>query len=222
MNFSDSWLMGQKQDTLSLFRVVRFNCIADAILALSGVPDRLRFLRALVSGSLDPLERKKSRAKDTLWELELLSFLKRSSFDATLEEPPDIVVNFGDAKIGIACKKLYADRHVQNVLSEAVAQIEPTFDFGIVAVNIDDLSPNQILRTPTRESASRCIDDLNARFIRSHERHFRKYLASGRLISALVSTSVLADLHHERVRFYNAHRSTYGRYRACPGRRIDS
>jgi hypothetical protein len=54
-NFSDSWLMGQRQDTLSLFRVARFNCIADAILALTGVPDRMRFLPALVSGSLDPL-----------------------------------------------------------------------------------------------------------------------------------------------------------------------
>jgi hypothetical protein len=34
--------------------------------------------------------------------LGLWTLLKRSSFDATLEEPPDIVVTFGEAKIGIA------------------------------------------------------------------------------------------------------------------------
>lgn len=208
---SDAWLMG-RADKLSmtvLFRVGLLDRITAAVLPLRDVLDGSKFLRALTSGSLDLLDRKRSSAKDALWELELWSILKRRSFDANLEEPPDIVVNFEDLKIGIACKKLYSERHVQNVLSQAVAQIEPTFDFGIVAINIDDLlPPNQILRTSTQESMSRYISGLNARFLQSHERHFRKYLGSGRLISAFVSTSMLADVYRERTRFNNARQST--------------
>jgi len=208
---SDAWLMGH-EDKLPmnvLFHVSLLDRIADAVLPLRAMPDRTRFLTALASGSLDLLQRKKSYAKNVLWELELWSILKRRDFDATLKEPPDIVVNFEDSKIGIACKKLYSDRHVQNVLSQAVAQIEATFDFGIVAVNIDELFPSdKILGTPTQEAMSQYIDDLNARFLNSHERHFRKYLGSGRLISAFISTSVLADVYRGGTRLNSARQST--------------
>jgi len=208
---SDSWLMGQAENhpmTL-LFRVGHFDRIADAVLPLRDVPDRTRFLKALASGSLDLLERKESNAKDVLWELELWAILKRRSFVATLEEPPDLIVEFDDARIGIACKKLYSEKHVQNVLSQAVAQIEASFDFGIIAVNIDDLVPaNHILRTPTQETMGQYISNLNARFLGAHERHFRKYLAAGRVISVLVSTSVLADVYRDRPRFNNARQAT--------------
>lgn len=193
-DLSGSWLMGQaeKHPMTLLFRVGLFDRIVDAVLPLRDVPDRARFLATLASGTLDLLERTRSNAKDILWELELWATLKRRSFGATLQEPPDIVVHFGKTRIGIACKKLYSDKHVQNVLSQAVAQIEAGFDLGIVAVNIDDLIPaNQILQTPSHESMTQFIRDINARFLASHERHFRKYLASGRVISAMVSTSVL-------------------------------
>jgi len=52
------------------------------------------------------------------------------------------------------------------------------------------------------------INDMNTRFLRSHERHFRKYLGSGRLISAFVSTSVLADVYRARTRLTNARQLT--------------
>ena len=206
---SDAWLMGQEGELSVdvLFRVTLLDRIADAVLPLRAVLDRTRFLTALTSGNLDLLQRKKSHAKNVLWELELWSILKRRDFDASLEEPPDIVV--ADSKIGIACKKLYSDRHVQNILSQAVAQIEPTFDFGIVAMNLDELvPPDQILRTPTQEAMSHCIDDLNSHFFNSHERHFRKYLGSGRLISAFISTGVLADVYRARTRLNYARQST--------------
>jgi hypothetical protein len=208
---SDAWLMGQEGELSVdvLFRVTLLDRIADAVLPLRAVPDRTRFLTALTSGNLNLLQRKKSHAKNVLWELELWSILKRRDFDASLEEPPDIVVSFEDSKIGIACKKLYSDRHVQNVLSQAVAQIEPTFDFGIVAMNLDELvPPDQVLRTPTQEAMSQYIDDLNSHFFNSHERHFRKYLGSGRLISAFISTGVLADVYRARTRLNYARQST--------------
>jgi hypothetical protein len=208
---SDSWLLGKAEDLAMtvLFRVGLLDRITAAVLPLREVQDRSKFMRALASSGLDLLDRKRSAAKDVLWELELWSILKRRSFNAHLKEPPDIVVNFEDSEIGIACKKLYSERHVQNVLSQAVAQIEPKFDFGIVAISIDDLlPPNRILRTPTHDTLGQYISHLNARFLRSHERHFRKYLGSGRLISAFVSTSTLADVYRDTTRFNNARQST--------------
>ena len=208
---SDLWLMN-KVDEFSmtlLFHGVHLDRLADAVLPLQLVSDRDKYLLALTSGSLDLFVRQRSQAKDILWELELWSILRGRSLDAVLCEPPDIVVAFEDSQIGIACKKVYSEKHVQNVLSQGVDQIETSFDFGIVAVNLDDLAPSgQILRAPNQEVMSKSISELNARFLRSHERHFRKYLASGRLLSALVSTSVLADVYKGRPRFNNARQST--------------
>jgi hypothetical protein len=62
-----------------------------------------------------------------------------------LDDPPDVIVNYENSRIGIACKKLYSERHVQNVLSEAVGQIEGDFDFGIVGLNLDDLLPEGVV-----------------------------------------------------------------------------
>ena len=208
---SDSWLLNRvdKLSVISLFRAGHLDRIANAVLPLKHVSNRTKYLTALTSGSLDLLQRQKSHAKNILWELELWSILQRRSFDAILSDPPDIVVTFEGSTIGIACKKLYSEKHVQNVLSEAVAQIEAAFDFGIVAVNLDDLVPqNAILSAPNQETMSQVIVDFNARFLELHERHFRKYLASGRLIAALVSTAILADVYRRRTRFNNAWQST--------------
>lgn len=192
------------------FRAMHLDRIADAVFPLRSVPDRTKYLKALTACSLDLFERQLSYAKDTLWELELWSILNHRSFDAALSDPPDIVIASEDSKIGIACKQLYSEKHVQNVLSQGVAQIEASFDFGVIAINIDDLvPPNQILKAPTQEAMTKVISDINDRFLRRHERHFRRYLASGRLLSALVSTSVLADIYRERPRFNNAREATF-------------
>ena len=81
---SDAWLMGQadKLPITVLFRVCLLDRIADAVLPLGDVPDRARFLTALASGSLNLLGRKRSNAKNVLWELEFWSILKRRSIDA--------------------------------------------------------------------------------------------------------------------------------------------
>ncbi|MFL6656006.1 MAG: hypothetical protein ACJ8KA_14550, partial [Sulfurifustis sp.] len=195
---SDSWFLNQSDESSAtvLFRAGHLGRIAEAVLPLSNVADRATYLAALTSGSLDLLARDQSRAKDVLWEIELWSILRRRSIDAELKEPPDIVAHFEDSTIGIACKKLYSEKHVQNVLSQGVAQIESSFDFGILAINIVDLIPeNQILRVTTQLAMSRYLNDLNVRFLHRHDRHFRKYLKSGRVLSALILTSVLADVY---------------------------
>jgi hypothetical protein len=147
-----------------LFHATNLDRIAEAVFRLRSVTDRAKYLRSLTSGSLDSLDRQTSTAKNFLWELELWSRLLSQGLDAALRDPPDIVVCFEGLEVGLACKKFYSQKHVQNVLSQAVAQIESRFELGIVAVNLDDLLPkNRILRTATHQAMGQYIADFNAK-----------------------------------------------------------
>lgn len=203
----DNWFTNkpEKLDMTMLFRTLHFDRVATDILLLKGVAGKEKYLKAFASGSLDFFDRKHSTAKDLLWEIEVWASLRRKFRFVDLEEPPDIVMKFEDAKVGIACKKLYSEKHVQNVLSQAVSQIADSFDFGIVAISIDDLHPaDKLVKAPDTIRMRKFIQNLNGQFIQRHERHFRKYLSSGRLISAIISTNAVVDVENETTRFNNA------------------
>ena len=187
--FSDAWLLDKREiaNWQLLFRVASLERIADAVLPLATVPDRVKYLTVLTSGSLDLLQRGQSTAKDTLWELELWARLCRRGLSTTLREP-DLVVHFMDATVGIACKKFYSDNNVAKVLSEGVRQIEATHDFGILAVNLDDLIPGGGIHESSTQAAQ-----INNEFLIKHKRHFLRYLQPGRVISVMVSTTLLAE-----------------------------
>jgi len=189
---------------LMLFKVLHLDRVADAILALQDQPERVKYLRELISGSINFFERRPSRAKDIFWELELWSRLRQKLTTVYLQEPPDIVMDFDGSTIGIACKKLYSEKHVQSVLSEAVAQIEDKFAFGVVAINLDDLAPaDRVLKVSSENKMAETLQEFNADFIRRHDRHLRKYLSVGRIISALISTTVVVDIVNAKPQFNN-------------------
>jgi hypothetical protein len=207
---SDSWDRGSKEDVTfaHLLAAAQLERISTAALsamrceALGGV------LRSLLTGSLDLLGRERSKAKDTLWELELLRILVDHEIDAKLGEP-DLSVRFSGAPVGFACKKIYSEGNVSKVLSNAVAQIERVGEFGIIAINLDDLLPERaILKAPTLTVMSSMLEERNTAFLRAHERHLRKYLAPGRAISALVSCAAIADVENVEIRFMNARQTT--------------
>ncbi|MDC4224826.1 MAG: hypothetical protein MPW15_11510 [Candidatus Manganitrophus sp.] len=203
----ERWFTNKTTDLemIMLFKLLHLDRMADSILALKEERDRAKYLKGLFSGTVNFFKRERSHAKDILWELEVWSNLRRRLSTVHLQEPPDIVVEFDNARIGIACKKLYSEKHVQNVLSQAVHQIEDTFEFGIVAVNLDDFIPeDKLLRAPNTQRMTETLLELNSDFIRRHERHFLKYLSTGRLISAMVSTSVIADIENASPKFNNA------------------
>ena len=188
---------------IMFFRAIQLDRIADSVLPLRGVQINADYLKILPSASLNFFAREPSEAKDIFWELEVWSRLLRRNADANLEEP-DIVVNYDGLRIGIACKKFYSEKHVQNVLSEGVRQIERDFDFGVVAINLDDLLPeNVVLKEDSTKAVAERLLRANADFIQQHQRHLKKYLSKGRLISAIVSTSVLADVSTEKPQFRN-------------------
>lgn len=209
---SDAWLMDDLETANAqlLFRVSAIDRIAEAVLPLATVPNRSEYLTALTSGSLDLLQREQSKARDILWELELWSLLNSRGLTATLHEP-DLVVHFEDATIGIACKKLYSENNVAKVLSEGVSQIEATHEFGVLAVNLDDLLPRgQILQETNEESMGKRIQKINEAFLRKHKRHFVRYLQPGRVISAMVSTTLLAeDLSSQKLKFNVGSEATF-------------
>lgn len=203
---SDNWLLGNR-DRLNckmLFQSMHLDRVSDAILLLSSETGKNCFLKKLKSGTLDFFTREKSVAKDTLWELEVWAKLRKRINTVYLEEPPDVVVHFNKSSIGISCKKLYSESHVQNILSKAVNQIEQKFEFGIVAINLDDLlPPDVVLKMDSSDAVTERLNDINTNFINKHIRHFTHYFEKSRIISAIVSTSILTDIPNERPRFRN-------------------
>jgi hypothetical protein len=208
---SENWLLGRWEHLTKpkLYASAHFNRVAEALLPLAGTSDFKFYLKKLTSGKLDLFARDRSQAKDFLWEAELLCLLRGSSIDAQLKEPPDIVANFEGNQLGIACKKIHSEKNVEKVFSNGVSQIESEFDFGIVAFNIDDLVPeNFVISAKNQEEAGKMLNKLNLKFIGHHERHFRKYLSSGRVLSAFVSISALVETLDEEVQINNQRQST--------------
>lgn len=216
---SDRWLLNRTADAtmFDVFDAMHLQRIVEAVLPLRHVSGNKPYLRRLVAGGLDLFKRTKSRAKDALWELEFWSLLRRRSANPRLVDPPDIVVDVGSSAIGISCKKLYSEAHVQNVLSKAVRQVEPYFDIGVVAISLDDLIPgDNLLRVPNQAQLDRALNEHNNAFLRRHERHFRKYLSAGRIQCVVVSTCVVAHVTSWRVSYNNARQSTVWAFPRLP------
>ncbi len=208
---SDKWLMNdlEQTSTINAFYALHLQRVADAVLTLADVPDKKRYLRKLMSGEIDFFSRGPSQAKSFLWELELWSLLRERGAEAILEDPPDIVITLSGKTLGIACKKIFSENNVEKVLSEAVNQVKDCYDVGVVAINIDDLTPgNMVLKVNTEREMAHLLQDVCAKFLSRHERHFRKYLSTGRLVAALVAVHVIADVKEWEVAINNSRQST--------------
>jgi hypothetical protein len=207
----ERWLAKDMEhaNMIHVFYALHLQRVADAVLPLVDINDKERYLRKLLAGEVDFFKREISKAKDILWELELWSSLQERGASAILQDPPDIVLSFGSKTLGIACKKIYSEKNVEKVLSEAVGQVEDSYDVGVVAINIDDLTPeNTVLKVRTESEMASLLQKQCDEFLQRHERHFRKYLANGRLVAALVSVHVIADVEEWDVAFNNARQST--------------
>ena len=91
--------------------------------------------------------------------------------------------------MGFACKKVYSERNVGKTLSKGVAQIEGVSEYGVLAVNLDDVGPpNRISVLPSQEALGPSLTLENIAFLNRHDRAFRKYLATGRVMGAMVAS----------------------------------
>ena len=191
-----------------LFSALQIQRISEAIIPLAGLPLARGKLAETLDGQLNLLSRKRSKAKDTLWELELHRVLSECGIRSRFAEP-DLMVLLAGSEAGIACKKLYSEANVEKVLSQAIGQVERNCSAGIVALDIEDLLPeNAILQVPDSSGMAARLNAHNDVFMQRHERHLRKYLEPGRAISVVVSCAALVDILDRTPRFYAARQTT--------------
>lgn len=94
-------------------------------------------------------------------------------------------------------------------MSQAIGQIERNCSSGIVALDIEDLLPeNAILQVPNSQGMAVRLNAHNDSFMQRHERHLRKYLEPGRAISVVVSCGAMVDILDRSPRFYTARQTT--------------
>ncbi|MBK8726606.1 MAG: hypothetical protein IPL96_11345 [Holophagaceae bacterium] len=204
-SFSDAWLVNETDllGITTLFRVCHAYRISIAILGLENEPNISHHLEKLASGNLDLLCRKASAAKNYLWEVEMFTTFKEKNCSPTFAEP-DLKIEVSGIQVGVACKKIHSEKHIQNIMSEAVAQIAAIKGPGIVALNIDDLYPPEaILKANDASSISEILNNGNRKFISRHERHLRKYLESSRISACIISSSLVGDALSDSPRINN-------------------
>lgn len=202
---SDSILMGKNEDAceLHLFKALQLRRIVDAVDQVLQEPALPRVLEELLDGTVDLLQRSQSKAKDTLWELELLSTLRNNQIHTILSEP-DLIAFPASNPIGIACKKIYSEANFHKRIQSAVRQIERYGTCGLIAVNIDDLTPqDKILKTDTADQAAGFLRNFITGFMHAHEHTLRRYIEPGRAIAVLVSCAALSDIKDNEPRFCN-------------------
>jgi len=186
-----------------LFSALHVERIYSGIDLLEREKNKEKYLRDLLNGTLNFFERDASHAKNILWELEAFTKIKKVLPNTYLEEP-DIVVNLDRFSIAVPCKKIYSEKGVSKVLSNAVSQIENDHEFGIVAMNIDDLIPvSVLLKASTFQEAADKLHAQNMAFLKRHERHFLKYLTTSRIVAVIASTSMVTDIVDESPKFNN-------------------
>ncbi|MNV09120.1 hypothetical protein D3C71_996080 [compost metagenome] len=140
--------------------------------------------------------RQESRGKDALWELDLYRRLKLGQSPVRFEEP-DLVVSLGDelGDYAIACKKIYSENAGENAFELGCEQLGRHGKSGIVAFNLDDLTPEyEVWTSPSARELKQRLDEFNGAFVNAHQALFFAALQRGDCDGVLVSTSVISDV----------------------------
>lgn len=198
-----------KNTPLEVFDALHVDRIYSALKNLQGSKNIKTYLQNLSKSTLNFHDTEQSHAKNILFELEVAGSL-RKVFEDTYFNEPDIVVPFMDGNVGIACKKIVSIKNLQKQLSKGVKQIQTNgFEFGLVAINIDNLLPEEgILNVSSRDAALNTLHDINMKFINDNSRHFFKYIGDGRIMAILVVSSIIADIKNSEPRYLNVSQST--------------
>ena len=172
---------------------VRIACAIEAALDDDGAKEAIhRILRS----DMNLATRQESKGKDALWELDLYRRLKLGQSPVRFEEP-DLVVSldYGLGDYAIACKKIYSKDGGENAFKLGCEQLGRHGKPGIVAFNLDDLTPEyKVWTAPTEREVKQRLDEFNSAFIRGHQELFCAALQRGDCDGVLVYTSVISDV----------------------------
>ena len=126
-----------------------------------------------------------------------MSFLRRRGATVTFKDPPDLELTLPgmSTPYGIACKKVYSENSLNRRFSKGLKQLLPYSGAGLVAFNLDDLTPERgLLRAAVRRDASDHLHKLNVAFIERHRKQFQSAVAAGKCDGVWISSCVHADI----------------------------
>lgn len=170
--------------------------IANAVEAALDDTGAKEAIHRVTASDMNLSNRQESRGKDALWELDLYRRFKLGEIPVHFAEP-DLVISLG-AKLGeyaIACKKVYSVDNVPKSFKEGCDQLKTHGRPGVIAFNLDDLSPEtSALTIATEYELRQKLHEMNQKFIRDNERHFLSMVERGACDGVLVSTSVISDV----------------------------
>lgn len=170
--------------------------IAYAIEEALGDPGSKEAIHRIIRSDMNLSTRQISRGKDSLWELDLYRRLKLGGSAVRFDEP-DLVVSLGDTlgDYAVACKKIYSERNVAESFSDGCNQILTHGRPGIVAINLDDLLPeDSVWIEPNRSALQSRLEKWNETFIAKNKEHFSKPVERGDCDGVLVYTSLISHV----------------------------
>ena len=202
---AEDWTVGRNgNDIQQVIRAAHAIRVVEAVESAIDDDGVIECLRRIAKNDMNLSGRTVSQGKDALWELDLLASFKRHSVQARLCEPPDIVADFGLGPYGVACKKVYSENNVEKQLRSGCKQLSSFGGRGLVALNIDDLVPqDNLLEGTTHTSAGDFLAQKNIDFINRNLAKFGRFVAQGRCDGILVSTTLPAAIARSRVGLSN-------------------
>ncbi|MFL9996241.1 hypothetical protein PQR34_34610 [Paraburkholderia sediminicola] len=206
-----SWIaQTDKEDIRMLIEADEAARIAESVLSAVNDSAASEAIRRITKSDMHLSTRQPSQGKDALWELSLMKFLQLRNVPTRFKDPPDLEILFSDlGEYGVACKKVHSEDSVGKQLTKGLKQIEPYRGAGLVAFNLDDLTPGEsILASATRSEASGHLDAINRAFIERHRFRFQKAVMDGKCDGIWVSSCVHADIAGLSPRFNRITEST--------------
>ena len=76
-------------------------------------------------------------ARNIQFELYLHGLFHAGGVDIVLQEPPDLVIHYGNEQVGIAAKRVWSPNQAHKRLSDAARQIADSGLRGIIAINVE-------------------------------------------------------------------------------------
>ena len=175
--------------------------ISEAMLEAESDAAAQECLRRIAKRDMNLGKRVASQGKDALWELQLLSYLRRHGILAMMAEP-DILAPMSWGDYPIACKKINSENGVEGQIRKARGQLAKFDGNGIIALNIDELTPeNKLFSWASTEMAGAELSKFLQAFVDRHRDAMQNAVMKQQCDGFVLSVSVLADLESSRPRF---------------------
>ncbi len=196
-----SWGQDKYREIMS--GVLQLQIIASVVKFAGHRPEIQPMLRKLMKGSVDPTSIEHSKAKDFMFELQMLSLLDSGKINSELKEP-DIVFELQGQQYAMACKTLYKSnnqsRSLENQLRKAKRQISISGLHGVVALAIQFVVRDRRLFLSSSEpDFGRIVSSESERFLKRYEDVIFRTLGGTKIFGVLLLHTTLVQLESEKI-----------------------